>query len=375
MTRNPERLRVAVDGMPLIGERTGIGQVTVELLRALAPRGDLDLVLYVVTRNGRRRLGDDVPAAVRVGTSQLPARLVRPAWEHLPFPRVEHWTGPVDVVHATNYVAPPARAPVIVTVHDLTFVHQPDLVSEDTRRFFEPLLHRAIARGATIHVVSDYVGEEVRAAFGLGLDHVVRVYPGITATGGGDPAAGRRVAGAERYVLALGQLEPRKNLPNLVRAFDQLADTDRDLRLVIAGPDGWGRPDFEAAVDSATHGDRVRWLGYVSDDDRRDLLAGATAFAYPSLYEGFGHPPLEAMAAGVPVVATTAGAVPEISGDAALLADPLDPDVLADQLTRAICDEQLRADLITRGHARVREFSWGRAADEFVELYRRVATR
>jgi glycosyltransferase involved in cell wall biosynthesis len=373
VTRNPEHLRVAVDGMPLIGERTGIGHVTIELLRALASRDDLDLVVYTVTRDGRRRLGDDVPAGVRVGTSPLPARLVRPAWEHLPFPRVEHWTGPVDVVHATNYVAPPARAPVIVTVHDLTFVHQPELVSEDTRRFFEPLLYRAIARGATIHVVSDYVGEEVRAAFGLGPDRVVRVYPGITATGGGDQAAGRRVAGAERYVLALGQLEPRKNLPRLVGAFDQVADADRDLRLVIAGPDGWGRPELEAAVDAAKHGDRVRWLGYVSDDDRRDLLAGATAFAYPSLYEGFGHPPLEAMAAGVPVVATTGGAVPEITGDAALLADPTDRDALARELGRVIGDEQLRADLIGRGYARVREFSWGHAADDFVDLYRRVS--
>jgi len=373
VTRNTEHLRVAIDGMPLIGERTGIGHVTMELLRALASRDDLDLVVYTVTRDGRRRLGDDVPAGVRVGTSPLPARLVGPAWEHLPFPRVEHWTGPVDVVHATNYVAPPARAPVIVTVHDLTFVHQPELVSEDTRRFFEPLLYRAIARGATIHVVSDYVGEEVRAAFGLGPDRVVRVYPGITATGGGDQATGRRVAGAERYVLALGQLEPRKNLPHLVGAFDQLADADRDLRLVIAGPDGWGRPEFEVAVDAAKHGDRVRWLGYVSDDDRRDLLAGATAFAYPSLYEGFGHPPLEAMAAGVPVVATTGGAVPEITGDAALLADPTDRDALARALGRAIGDERLRADLIGRGHARVREFSWLRAADDFVDLYRRVS--
>ncbi|MCJ7671497.1 MAG: glycosyltransferase family 4 protein [Acidimicrobiia bacterium] len=375
MTRNPERLRVAVDGMPLIGERTGIGHVTLELLRALAPRLDLDLAVYVVSRNGRRRIGNDVPTRVRVGTSRLPTRLVRPLWEHLPFPRVEHWTGPVDVVHATNYVAPPARAPVIVTVHDLTFVHQPELVAEDTRRFFEPLLHRAIARGATIHVVSDYVGQEMRDAFGLGPDRVVRVYPGITATGGGDPAEGRRVAGAGRYVLALGQLEPRKNLPNLVRAFDRLAGADREVRLLIAGPDGWGRPAFEAAIDAASHGDRVRWLGYVSDHERRDLLAGATAFAYPSLYEGFGHPPLEAMAAGVPVVATTAGAVPEISGDAALLADPLEPEILAGELARAIGDEALRADLIARGHARVQEFSWERAAEDFVELYRSVAVR
>ena len=182
--------------MPLLGQRTGIGHVTAELIGALAPDRGLDLVVYIVSRNGRQLLGGSVPDGVRVGTSRLPARLVRPAWERLSFPRVERWTGPVDVVHATNYVAPPARAPVVVTVHDLTFVRHPELASADTQRFFEPLLLRAIEREAIIHVVSDHVGREVQDAFGLGPERVVRVYPGITGTSGGDPARGQRVARA-----------------------------------------------------------------------------------------------------------------------------------------------------------------------------------
>ncbi len=366
-------LRVAIDGTPLVGERTGIGHVTANLLAALGPRPDLEVVAYAISRTARHDLAPVLPAGVRAGTSPLPARFVLPLWERWSFPSIEHWTGAVDVVHATNYSAPPARAPVVVTVHDLTFVHRPDLVSDDTRRFFDGLVRAALAHGATVHVVSDFVGDEVRDVFGLPAERVIRAYPGLAETAGGDAAHGRSVAGADAYVLALGQLEPRKNLPALVRAFDAVAATRPDLHLVIAGPDGWARDDFEAAVHTARHGGRVRWLGYVSDGDRRDLLAGARVFAYPSLYEGFGHPPLEAMAAHVPVVAAASGAIPEIVGDAAVLVEPTDTDALADALTRVLDDDVLHARLVDAGKVRVARFDWNVAAQEFSDLYHRIA--
>lgn len=370
--RTTERLRVAIDAVPLLGDRTGIGHVTANLIGALAQRDDLELVAFAVSRKGRKLLAGQLPPGVRTGSSPLPARFVRPLWEHVSFPRAEHWTGPVDVMHGTNFVAPPSKAPVVVTVHDLTFVHDPLLVSEDTRRFHEPLLRRAIDAGATIHVVSDFVGDEVRDVFSLPPDRVIRVYPGLADTAGGDAAAGRRAVGAP-YVLALGQLEPRKNFPRLIQAFDQVSGAHPGLVLALAGPDGWGRREVDAAIANMRHPERVRLLGYVRDEERRDLLAGASAFAYPSLYEGFGHPPLEAMAAGVPVVTTTAGAVPEVVGDAALLVDPLQIEEIAQQLARVLDDEGLRAQLRVRGRARVATFSWPRAGDEFASLYRSVA--
>jgi glycosyltransferase involved in cell wall biosynthesis len=365
-------LRIAIDGTPLIGERTGIGHVTTNLLTALADRSDVDVVAYAISRTARRDLAPQLPSGVGVGTSPLPARLVLPLWERWPVPRIEHWTGRVDVVHATNYSAPPARAPVVVTVHDLTFVHRPDLVSDDTRRFFDGLVRAALARGATVHVVSDYVGEETRQVFGLPPERVVRVYPGLADTAGGDATRGRRLAGTDAYVLALGQLEPRKNLPVLVQAFARLSVSHRDLHLVVAGPDGWGRTEFEAAARAAGS-ERIRWLGYVPDHDRRDLLAGARVFAYPSLYEGFGHPPLEAMLADVPVVAAASGAIPEIVGDAAELVDPADVEGLADALARTADDDGLRSRLVTAGRARAARFGWPRAAQGFVDLYTRLA--
>jgi glycosyltransferase involved in cell wall biosynthesis len=368
-------LTVGIDATPLLGERTGIGHVTANLLRALGRRDDLDVVAYAVSRTAGRDLEDLVPEGVRIGSSRLAARFVLPLWERFEHPSIERWTGRVDVVHATNYTAPPARAPVIVTVHDLSFVHRPDLVSDNTRRFFGGLVRTAIDRGATVHVVSDFVGDEVREVYSLPETRVVRVYPGIADVIGGDPSTGRALAGADTYVLALGQLEPRKNFPALVRAFDVIADANPDLHLVVAGPDGWGRDEFDAATRAARHGGRVRWLGYVSDDDRRSLLSGARVFAYPSLYEGFGHPPLEAMAAGIPVVAARSGAIPEIAGDAALLVDPTDERGLAEVLDTLVNDSATRDPLVARGKARAAEFRWTRATDGFLAMYTAIGSR
>lgn len=370
---NQRQLRVAVDGTSLLGRRTGVGHMIDGMVTALAPRPDVDVVTFAVTWRGRTDLARAVPAGTDAATARVPARLARALWTRVDAPRVEHWTGPVDVVHAPNFVAPPARAPVVVTIHDLTFVRYPEMCTADVRRY-PRLIRRALGRGAVVHAVSDFVADEVRAEFDLPTERVVRVYAGLRATAGGDAPSGQRLAGAPRYVLALGTVEPRKNLPRLLRAFDAVAADHGDIGLVVAGPDGWDGDAFAAAWDSARHRDRIRRLGYVSEPDRRDLVAGATVFAYPSLYEGFGHPPLEAMAAGVPVVAGRAGALPEVLGDAAVLVDPTDDDDLSAGLAAALDDAALRTGLVTRGHQRVHGYSWERAADELVGLYRHVYT-
>lgn len=366
------RLRVALDGTPLLGPRTGIGHLTAELLAALAARDELDLVAYAIRRTGRRDLEGLCPPGVRPRGSWIPARYVYPLWERGWGPRVERCIGRVDVVHATNYRVPPARAAVVASLHDLSFVRHPELVDEETRRFGARLVQLALDRGATVHVISDFVGAEVREHFGLPPERVVRVYPGVRPRAGGDPSVGIRLAGSDRYVLALGMIEPRKNFPTLVRAFDALALRNPEVALVIAGPDGWDRPAFDRARAEATASGRIRWLGYVSDDERGDLLAGASAFAYPSLYEGFGFPPLEAMAAGVPVVAGRGGAIPEVVGDAALLVDPLDVEALGDALETVLEDDDVRKTLIAAGSERAARFTWERAATELAALYKRL---
>jgi glycosyltransferase involved in cell wall biosynthesis len=365
-------LRVALDGTPFLGNRTGVGEVVAGLGAELATRAELELTAYALTWCGRAALADVVPEGMRTATAPVPARFIRASWMRTDHPRIERWTGPVDVVHATNYVPPPSRAPVIVSVYDLGFVRFPELCTADALQY-PTLLRRGFARGAVAHTTSDFVAGEVRAEFGLPADRVVRVYPGVPPIIGGDAAMGRQVAGAARYVLAVGTVEPRKNYPMLVDAFDRVAALDPEVHLVVAGQDGWGTEAFTAACARAAHRTRIHQLGYVSASARRDLLAGATVLAYPSRYEGFGFPPLEAMAGGVPVVATRAGAIPEVTGDAALLVDPDDPDDLAAGLARLLDDDELRATLVARGRARVDRFSWSTAGDEFLALYRALA--
>jgi glycosyltransferase involved in cell wall biosynthesis len=364
-------LRLAVDGTPLLGQATGVGEVAHGLLDTLADRPDIDLVAYALTFRGRHELAERLPAGVRPAIRPIPARLVRALWLRSDVPRVERWTGPVDVVHAT-FIGPPARSPVVVTIHDLTFVRFPELCTPDTLQYGR-LVRRALDRGAVVHATSEFVAGEVREHFGIEDARIVQIPLGVRPSTGGDPGRGRALAGAEQYVLALGTVEPRKNLPVLVRAFDRVATGDAGLRLVIAGADGWGADEFHAAWNEAKHADRVVRLGYVRDDQRRDLLAGARMLAYPSIYEGFGLSPLEAMGAGVPVVAARAGALPETLGDDAVLADPSDVDGLAAAIDRVTHDDALRHELVTRGCRRAAQYRWPQLAPRFVDLYRSLA--
>lgn len=366
-------MRIALDATPLLGARTGIGEFTAGLIAALAERDDVNPVAFAITWRGRGRLTDVVPAGVPVVRAPMPARPLRAAWSRSEFPPIELWTGPVDVVHGTNFVVPPSRrAARVVSVHDLTPFRFPELADRSTLAYPQ-LVRRALARGAFVHTDSAFVAGEVVTTFGVADDRVGVVAPGIPPVLGGRPEAGRRLAGADRYVLALGTIEPRKDLPSLVRAFDDVAATDADLRLVVAGRDGWGAEGFAAALAAARHGDRVVRLGWVDATDRADLLAGATVFAFPSVYEGFGFPPLEAMVAGVPVVTTTAGSLPEVVGPGAVTVPVGDVAALAAELRSLTSDPQRAAALVERGRARVTEFSWERCAEGLVALYRSAA--
>lgn len=368
-------LRVAVDATPLLGSRSGVGEFTAGVLGALAERDDVEVIAYAVTWRGRGQLGDLVPGGVRAVRRPMPARPLREAWTRASWPPIELWTGPIDVVHGTNFVVPPARrAGAVVSVHDLTPVHFPELANASTLAY-PGLIQRALRRGALVHVDSAFVAAEVAEAFAVPPGRAEVVAPGVPPVAGGDRGAGRRLAGAERYVLALGTIEPRKDLPSLVQAFDRVADAIPDLRLVVAGADGWGVDAFDAAVGAARHATRIVRLGWVDQRDRADLLAGAAVFAFPSVYEGFGFPPLEAMVAGVPVVTTTAGSLPEVVGDGAATVPVGDVDALAAELHSLVTDGPRAAELVDRGRARAAEFSWSRCAEGLVGLYRRAAAR
>lgn len=364
-------MRIGFDATPLLGARTGVGWYTYELVGAVADRAPEDrlALLPISWRAARRAL--DAPLRPNVSALRwpLPARPLWALWGRTGFPPVE-WLLRCDVFHATNFVAPPSRrVPIVVTVHDVGFLHHPDAVSPAVRRMAR-VLPGVLRRAAAIVAVSEFTRDEVAGWLPDVAARVTVVHNGSHARPA--PSGADRTAGGPPYALMLGTLEPRKNVPLALDALVILRARGVDLRLVLAGG-ATPRLDVGALLrDRGLAEPEVTCTGYVDDARVPDLLAGARAVVFPSLYEGFGMPLLEAMEAGVPVVGVRAGATPETVGEAGLLVEPGDAEGFADALERAAFDEGARAGLIAAGQARAGLFTWERAAAATLDVYRRV---
>ncbi|HEV2361140.1 MAG TPA: glycosyltransferase family 1 protein [Acidimicrobiales bacterium] len=368
------RLRVALDATPLIGERTGVGVFCDGALRSLAAREDVAVSAFAISWRRRHAILELAPPGVGTGQRPIPARPVHLAWRTLDVPPLDWFVPPSDVVHGTNFVVPPTRrAARVVTIHDLTMVRFPQMCTPATLSLL-PLIRRSIGRGAFVHTPSEFVAAEVIEHFGADPARVVAVHHGVPTSDQAAGSGGSLRAPDSPFILAVGTIEPRKDYPGLVRAFDSVAELVPDVRLVICGAAGWGADAFEAAVRRAAHADRIDRLGYVTPGELGTLWSHASAYCFPSVYEGFGLPPLQAMAAGVPVVATSAGAVPEVVGDGAELVPPGDTEALAAALVRVLEDDDLRERLIAAGRTRAAGFTWDAAAEGLTALYRDALT-
>jgi glycosyltransferase involved in cell wall biosynthesis len=370
-----DRLRVAIDATPLIGRPTGVGAFCAGVLEGLSGCPDAAPAAFAVSWRRRHAIVGRVPAGVEVVRRAMPARPLHAAWGRADMPPIEWFVGHADVVHGTNYVVPPTRtAARVVTVHDLTTVRFPELCNRATLAF-PALVRRAVAAGAWVHTHSASVAAEVTELLGAPATRVRPVASGVPPLPPPDPGAPARFLppAAGRYVLAVGTAEPRKDLPGLVRAFDALAASRPDLALVLAGQAGWGADELDRAVAAAAARGRIARTGWVDDATLAGLLTGAAVLAYPSVYEGFGYPPLQAMAAGVPVVATRDGSLEEVLGDAALLVPVRDADALAGALAQVLDSETTASDLVARGRAHAAGYTWERCAAGLMDLYRQAA--
>jgi len=370
-----ERLRVAIDATPLIGKPTGVGVFCAGVLDGLSRRGDVAAKAFAVSWRRRHAIDGRVPAGVAIAGRAMPARPLHLAWGRADQPPLEWFVGAADVVHGTNYVVPPTRrAARVMTVHDLTTVRYPELCNRATLAFPD-LVRRALRRGAWVHTHTEAVAAEVVAVFGADPARVRAVASGVPPLADPDEGAPARYLppGVTRYVLAVGTAEPRKDLPGLVSAFDVVAADRPDLGLVLAGPEGWGSAALHQAIDAARARSRVVSTGWVDDAALSGLVRRAAVLAYPSVYEGFGYPPLQAMAVGVPVVATRTDAIEEVLGDAALLVAARDTTALAEAIASVVDASTAAASLAERGRARAETFDWDRCAAGLVALYRDAA--
>jgi glycosyltransferase involved in cell wall biosynthesis len=375
-------LQVLIDLTQVPVGRMGIGSYAENLLdqfREVAP----DISFTVALQSDDPALRAAIPARVR--TLQLPARLFR--WlpgrlffEQLILPWLA-WRYRAEVIHSLHYSLPllPTRARRVVTMHDMTAYVLPHMHPWFKGAYMRVFIRQAVRHADRLIFVSSSALADCRSWFGLPLENAVVIHHGNSDAFRPDGAPEALAEVRARYglppvyLLYLGTLEPRKNIPMLLRAFAQLAARHPESRLVIAGKKGWYFDEIFHTVEMLNLAEQVIFTGYVDEADKPTLIRGAFLFLYPSLHEGFGVPVIEAMASGVPTIAGNRTSIPEIAGDGALLVDPESLPELTAALEYLYTDAAARSELVQRGLSQAAKFSWKKTAEETAATYRETS--
>lgn len=379
-------MRVILNVDAITAPLTGIGRYALELAQGLARQTTIDeLRLYSAFR-----WVDDPAHALAANRTIAQLRRSVPfktqaleLYTHLRAALFRAHTRRLRgyLLHTPNYILMPFDGPTATTVHDLSALNYPETHPVERVRFLDRHLPRTLERADAVLTDSRFIADEIHARLGVPRAKLHTVALGV------DPAYRPRSAHelaeplachglvAGGYLLVVATQEPRKNLVRLVRAYAALrADLRARAPLVIVGARGWLNRELEQTLGPLEASGAARRLGYVSEDALPLIYAGARAFAFPSLYEGFGLPVLEAMASGVPSLTSNVSSLPEVGADIALGVDPLDEDALRDGLERILDDEPWRADATTRGPQYAQQFPWSRCVEETVAVYRQIAT-
>ena len=380
-------LRVGFNATPLLAPLTGIGNYIVRLGAALAASGETDLYAFYGRRwrheaptvPGGRRNRHSTRALIDVIKPLVPLRReLRQAQQQFAFARGLRRHA-IDVYHEPNYVPIGYDVPVVVSVHDLSWLRYPQTHPRDRVRWLERGMPRVVERAAAIIVDSEFVRQEVLASLGVAPGRVHAIHLGVSQEfRPRSEAEARAVLQAldlahGEYVLSVGTIEPRKNVGHVLAAYARLPEALRArYPLVIAGARGWRAADLERDLNALAEDGRIRFLGDVPDADLPALYSGAAVFVFASKYEGFGLPPLEAMASGVPVLVSDRASLPEVVGDAARLIDPEQPEDTARGLEELLEDSDARSLLARRGIERAARFTWDACARATLAVYRSI---
>ncbi len=356
----------------------GINWFIYHLLQNLPADDALDYIAFL----GDARAREHFPQ-VRLARSRLPTHqpATRILWEQfvLPFALKKE---KINLLHALAFAGPQLIAvPWIVTVYDLSFRHYPASFPRANRLYLEWAVRNAVRRATRVIAISESTKRDLIAAYGIPAGRVRVIYCGRSqhfspAADIGELERWRAAQGAPaKFILHVGTLEPRKNTAQIIRAFARAKRAAKlPQQLVLIGARGWKYDGVDRAIEAEGIARDVIFAGYVPPEQLPNWYRAADAFIYPSLYEGFGLPPLEAMACGTPVITSNVSSLPEVVGDAALQVNPHDTEMLADALTRVVTDRALAADLRARGLAQAEKFSWQRAGQATAQLYRELLT-
>lgn len=373
-------MRIAIDYTPALRQGAGIGRYTRNLVMALT-EGDHNN-RYTLFCAGAAMDQSCLPPNFTARVSAIPPRWLTIAWHrlHLPLP-VELLAGDCDLFHSPDFTLPPLRrARGIVTVHDLSFLRVPECADPGLRRYLAQAVPRDVARARRVLADSDNTRRDLIELLHVPPDKISVVTPAVEARFRRETDLCRLVEVRQRYrlparfVLAVGTLEPRKNFARLISAFAQMRRaTGLPYSLVIGGRPGWLYDAIYQQADREGIAEQVIFPGFLDDNDLPALYSLASIFAFPSLYEGFGIPILEAMACGVPVITGDNSSLPEAAGDAALQVDVTDVTALATGMSRMLQDAALCTTMTHRGYAQAARFTWQRSAQDLIAAYEAAA--
>ena len=345
---------------------SGIGRYVWELTKGLQRREDVDVQFFA-----RGQLLDNPECLLR---GEVPSRRIGRLRRFLPRRAPRY-----GLVHGPNYFLPAFAERGVITVHDLSVFRYPETHPPERRQAFESEFERSLKRAAQVLTDTETVRDEIIAAYGIAPDRVTAVHLGVDPVfrprASEDLRLALRALGLKpgSFALCVSTLEPRKRIAGLLTAWRSIPDELRTrFPLVLAGGSGWLNEDLLVQIEAGTGEGWLKPLGFVEEAALPELYAGAALFLYPSIYEGFGLPPVEAMASGVPVIVSDRSCLPEVTGSAAMHIDPDDQDAFRLAIERGLTDNRWRAEAVRRGLERSASFSWQRCIDETVAVYRRA---
>jgi len=375
-------VRIGLEITAAVCQRGGIGRYVRELLRTLAALdGENQYHTFFAATNDLALGLPTLPANFHVRRLPFHDIWLARVWQRLRVPLpVELITGRVDVYHSPDFTLPPTleQTPTLLTVHDLSFVRHPSSAAPGLRGYLDVVVPRSVRRATHVLADSQSTKDDLIDLYQTPDDKITVLYAGV---GSGfkhvddlGELSNVRVCydlGERPYVLSIGTLQPRKNHIRLIQAFDR-ALRDSEYNLVLAGGEGWLYEDVREQVAKSGLEDRVLFPGFVAEAHLPALYSAAAMMAFPSLYEGFGLPVLEAMACGVPVLASTSPCLPEVAGDAAMMVDASDVSAMAVAIQELIYQPELRDALKKKGVARAAQFRWEKSAAELLRIYRAI---
>lgn len=380
------QINIGIDARPLqTSNRTGIPNYVTCLIKGLLniDKSNLYRLFYNSFKDTTHHTMDLQQTNVENKIFRVPNKILTEFWDIFNFPPIESFLPQIDVFHATHFLAPPVKnSKLVVTVHDLTFVRFPEYFTKEQGARFTKRVRKSCDIADLIISDSWSTKKDIVDFFNVSPEKIT-VIP---------LAAQEHFVQNERfnsstildkyniskgYFLFVGTIEPRKNLLRLIQAYNRLPkDIKKDYILILAGGKGWLNKEIYAEAERLGFLDNyVRFLGYVPDEDLPALLTNATAFVYPSLYEGFGLPPLEAMASGAPVISSNISSIPEVVGDAGILIDPFSVEEISDAMLQVVLNKDLSTMMREKGLIRASQFSWNKTATETLDVYKRVVPR